>query len=131
MSNNTHDGNDDFNSITAVENVYPAEVFDLLESMKYEPYSLNEIGFDAQQQAANDAQSNADVFSMSSARRAKHDQAIERRAHKSQLTDRRASLRLDENGEPQPDRRAENRKANIEAIRIANGRCANDTDLDS
>jgi len=61
-------------------------------------------------------QTSAEIYSLASGKIKKLQRKIERRACKNTASDRRASVRLDENGEPQKDRRAVNRAANIEAI---------------
>lgn len=62
------------------------------------------------------SQTSAEIYSLASGKIQKLQRKIERRACKNTATDRRASVRLDENGEPQKDRRAVNRAANLEAI---------------
>jgi len=117
---NTALSNEDYNSLSAVEQVYPAEIIDCTESINNVSELSAEAFFDPQQEAANDAFAYADIYSLNSARMAKHDRASERRASKSQLTDRRSAARLNAQGELQADRRADNRAANIESIRPVN-----------
>ncbi len=60
------------------------------------------------------------IYELDEVRMQKMKRRIDRRATKGQIGDRRSSLRLDANGEPQRDRRAANRAANIEAFRRTN-----------
>jgi hypothetical protein len=62
------------------------------------------------------SQTSAEIYQLASGKMQQLRRKIERRACKNAVSDRRASLRLDENGEPQRDRRALNRTANFEAI---------------
>jgi len=118
LRNDTPD-NDDYNSITAVEQVYPAEIIDTVMSVNNLSDLSPDVPFDPQHPAANDAFAYADIYSLSGARMAKHNRCLERRANKSQLTDRRSSVRLSADGEIQEDRRAGNRAANIQSIRLS------------
>jgi len=81
---------------------------------------LDETTFDPHQEAANDAFAYATIYSMNSARRTKLDRSLERRASKSEITDRRLCARLNVDGDVQHDRRAENYAANVDAIRRVN-----------
>jgi len=125
MNNNQQEkcndaSNNDYNSINAVEQVYPAEIIDSAGYVNNLSDTSHEAPFDTQQVAANDALAYADIYSLNSARMAKHDRSSERRSSKSKLTDRRSSARLCANGEVQQDRRADNRAANVESIRLSN-----------
>lgn len=62
------------------------------------------------------SQTSAEIYNLASGKIQKLQRKIERRACKNAASDRRASVRFDENGEPQKDRRAVNRAANLEAI---------------
>jgi len=62
------------------------------------------------------SQTSAEIYQLASGKIQKLQRKIERRACKNAASDRRASVRLDENGEPQRDRRAVNRAANLEAM---------------
>jgi len=119
-SSNTAVSNEDYNSLVAVEHVYPADIIDITDTVNSLSLLSDEVSFDPQQAAANDAHAYADVYSLNGARMAKHDRSLERRSNKSQLTDRRSSARLSADGELQVDRRADNRAANIESIRSSN-----------
>lgn len=112
--------NDEYDSISTVEQIYPVEMIDNAECVNSVSSLLQELPFDPQQLAANDAFAYADVYSLNSARMAKHNRSSERRSSKSKLTDRRSSARLCANGEVQQDRRADNRAANVESIRASN-----------
>ena len=112
---------EEFNSVEAVESVYPADTIDVIECMDINQAFTGIEQFSSSQKAANDDSTYPDIYSLNSARRAKHDRSLERRASKSQLTDRRSATRLTASGEPQLDRRAENRTANIQAIRQSFG----------
>lgn len=112
--------NDEYNSISAVEQVYPAEIIDSAECVNNLSSLSHEVPFDPQKAAANDAFAYADAYSLNSARMAKHNRSSERRSSKSKLTDRRSSARLCANAEVQQDRRADNRAANLESIRASN-----------
>lgn len=119
-SSSANPSNNDHNSIMAIEHVYPAESIDSAECINNLSTQSHEAPFNPQQVAANDTFSSADIYSLESARMAKHNRALERRSSKSQLTDRRSPARLHAHGEIQKDRRADNRAANIESIRLSN-----------
>ncbi len=120
ICSNTGQSDDDYNSIAAVEAVYPAEIIDNAEHVNSLAMQSHETSFNPQQDAANDSQAVAGIYSLNSARMAKHNRSLERRANKSQLTDRRSTARLNADGQLQQDRRADNRIANVESIRQAN-----------
>jgi len=108
-----------YNTLQAVEQVYPAESIDHVELVNNLSDSLTQMTFDAQQPAANEAFAHTDVYSLDNTRLSKHHRCLERRAHKDQLTDRRSSSRLSADGEIQQDRRKGNRVANMESIRLS------------
>lgn len=107
--------NNNFNSVEAVESIYTDESIDIIDVVDLEQAAATNTP--AANECVNIAE--AGIYSLNSARRAKIERSLERRAHKAQLTDRRQSIRLDANGEQQQDRRAENRLANIESLRQA------------
>ena len=119
-NSNTNNNQNAYDNIEAVEQVYPADNIDTVELINGLSALPNDTTFDPQQSAANDAVAYADIYSLDSARMARHERSLERRAHKSQLTDRRSSARLGADGEIQEDRRADNRAANVESIRRSN-----------
>jgi len=129
--NNTAELNDDeYNCLVAVEQVYPADIIDSTEIVNNLSSSVDdivEVFFDPQLAAANDAFAYGDIYSLNSARRAKHNQSLERRSSKSRLTDRRSAARLCANGGLQQDRRAENRAANIASIKKAGAGTADES----
>jgi len=111
---------EEYNSLSAVEQVYPADIIDSAECANNLSALSQQAPFDHNQEAANDAIAYADIYSLKGTRLAKHNRSFERRSSKSQLTDRRATQRLNANGDIQQDRRAENRQVNIESIRQSN-----------
>jgi len=125
----TNSSKQEFNSLSAVEQVYPADIIDSAVCVNDMSSLLQEMPFDTQRESANEAfvdadrdadeNGNADIYSLNSARLAKHNRSAERRSGKSRLTDRRSAVRLNADGEIQPDRRAENRAANIESVRLS------------
>lgn len=104
----------EFNSLEAVECVYSAESIEIVDSVNAQAV-IFDTGSGAA--AANETFTEAEIYSLDCARMAKHDRALERRSSKSRLTDRRQNARLTADGEVQPDRRAANRAANINALR--------------
>ena len=109
----------DYNNIESIESIYTEETINIIDCVNAKNINLafdhNAAGIGA----ANDELAYADVYSFNSARRAKHDRSLERRASKSQITDRRSDARFTASGEQQVDRREENLAANINAIRHA------------
>lgn len=117
QSSFTEDSSDnmaEFNSQEAIESVYSADTIDIVDCSNAVAIVVDT---DTSAVAANENFTEADIYSLDCARMAKHDRALERRSSKSQLTDRRMSARVNADGEAQPDRRAANRAANINAIR--------------
>lgn len=111
---NAEQANNDFNNVEAVESVYSSEVIDIISDSSAQLLNSEQelIGFG--RSAANDAVIPGGIYSLDSAR---HSKALERRAYKSRLTDRRTDSRVTSSGEIQQDRREANRIANIDAIR--------------
>ncbi len=110
---------DEFNSVTAVEQVYPAEIIDHAEHINDLSINSHDAPLDTQQVAANDALAYANIYSLNSARMTQHNRSLERRSSKSKLTDRRSEARQTADGHVQKDRRADNRAANVESIRLS------------
>jgi len=108
---------DDYNCISAVEQVYPVEIIDSAQQPGQLCTASHDVPFDPQRAAANDAYHDADIYALNSARMARHDRSLERRSSKSKLNDRRSNTRLSADGGEQPDRRADNRAANVASIR--------------
>ena len=125
--NEDHDQHD-FNNLESVESVYPPEAIDIIDCVNAKTISLPSTQSMPELKAANDELAYADIYSLDSARRAKHDRSLERRASKSQLTDRRSAARLCADGEQQIDRRAANREANILSIKQSNTNSDQNTD---
>lgn len=119
IRNKSDQSNDDYNCITAVEQVYPEDIFNNAQHITQLSTASHDMPFDPQRAAANDAYNGADIYALNSVRMAKHDRSLERRSAKSKLTDRRSNTRLSATGEAQPDRRADNRAANVASIRLS------------
>lgn len=111
---------DQFNNIESVESIYPADSIDIIDTISSALVSSDTDAAEPNQSAANDQLASGHIYSLSNARLVKLSRSQERRAFKSRLTDRRSDVRMEANGEPQPDRRAANRLANVEAIRSSN-----------
>ena len=66
-------------------------------------------------QAATSTEHNqCDVYQLSTAKLSRNKQKLERRQFKGQISDRRSTVRLDVDGDPQRDRREINRLAHAE-----------------
>ncbi len=105
--------NSDAHNTYSVDSIYPEETIDSLDISIGHIIDVDNIA----PATANDSHIQAGIYSINSARRAKLDKSLERRANKNLLTDRRQSTRMTASGEPQQDRRMENRLANIDALR--------------
>lgn len=105
-----------FNNVESVESVYPADAIDIIDTVSTQLTTADNAA--PEQRAANDQHAQGYIYSLSDARKLKQSKALERRAFKSRLTDRRSDTRMNASGEPQLDRREANRLANIEAIRL-------------
>jgi len=112
------DQDNDFNNIEAVESVYPPEMIDLLDDLLCQSAANDPYFDDGTEPATNDVQEvESEVYCLDSVRLSKYRRTHERRASKERLADRRSSIRMDANGEMQPDRRAQNRAANLATMR--------------
>jgi len=119
---NSEAANDEFNNIEAIESVYTDASIDIVnvvnaEFTDSESFSSEVSLANTDSGVAKEELCPAEIYSLNSARRTKLEKSIERRASKSRLTDRRQSARVDANGEPQKDRRVENRLTNIASLR--------------
>lgn len=114
---NAEQANNEFNNVESVESVYSSDIIDIIADNSAQLLGSEQELLGIGRNAANDAVIPGDIYSMDNARLSKHSKALERRAYKSRLTDRRADTRLTASGEIQQDRREANQIANIDAIR--------------
>jgi len=111
---------DQQSSIEAIESIYTEDVIDLLEEFPSQLAANDSYYADVDSDSESEAEiaepsAESEVYCLDSIRMQKNTRRQERRANKEQLSDRRETARLDENGEPQLDRRAQNRLAMLKS----------------